>query len=212
MKRNGTGNQRCRAREQVQESCCLHFAGQLLFAAAFATLLIPATVLAQQLGVDVTTAQPEGSDLGNYHTNFSVEAGYRFTGINGNQSVYDTMVDLQSGPRILSEDLSMRAINHQGAIFDLLSLSGFGYGGDPNTATRLRMSKNKWYDFSMSLRHDINYFDYNVLANPLNPANQVVLINQSPHLMDTSRAMQDYDVVQSRQQSRIFLDDLSRRQ
>jgi hypothetical protein len=195
MKRNGIENQRCLAREQIQENHRFLLASPLVFAAALAILLVPVSIFAQQLGIDVTTAQPEGSDLGNYHTNFNVEAGYRFTGINGNVSVYDTMVDLQSGPRILSEDLSMRAINHQGAIFDMLSLSGFGYGGDPNTATRLRMSKNKWYDFSMSLRHDINYFDYNVLANPLNPANQVVTINQSPHMMDTSRAMQDYDLV-----------------
>ena len=35
-------------------------------------------------------------------------------------------------------------------------MSSFGYGGDPNTATRLQMSKDKWYDFNMSYRHDLN--------------------------------------------------------
>src|ERR1039457_6306811 len=82
-------------------------------AIAGAALWLPASLPAQDLGVDVTSAQQEsGTDLGNYHTNFDIEAGYRFVGTEGNASMYSTWVNMQQGPRILSSDLSMRSLNH----------------------------------------------------------------------------------------------------
>ena len=57
-----------------------------------------------------------------------------------------------------------------GLLFDNLSFSNFGYGGDPNDVTRLRIGKNKWYDFRGLFRRDKNFWDYNLFANPLNPA------------------------------------------
>ena len=47
--------------------------------------------------------------------------------------------------------------------------SNFGYGGDPNDVSRLRISKNRWYDFDALFRKDENFWDYSLLANPLNP-------------------------------------------
>ena len=64
----------------------------------------------------------------------------------------------------------MRSIDHQGVFFDNLSFSNFGYGGDPNDVSRLRIEKNKWYDFRALFRRDKNIWNYNLLANPLNPA------------------------------------------
>ncbi len=159
-------------------------------------ILIPAEMRAQQYyGVDTTATQERnGSEVGNYQTSFDFVVGYRFVGTNGNTSMYDTLVNLQQGPRILQQDLSMRSLNHDGYIFDRLNMSSFGYGGDPNTAIRIQMSKDKWYDFNMSYRHDLNVWDYNLLANPLNPVNPIVTINTSPHLMDTRRDMQDYNL------------------
>ena len=63
----------------------------------------------------------------------------------------------------------MRSINHQGIFFDNLSFSNFGYGGDPNDVSRLRIEKNKWYDFRAMFRRDKNFWNYDLLANPLNP-------------------------------------------
>ena len=167
----------------------------MTLAVAGAVLCLSANLAAQQLGVDVTSAQQEsGTDLGNYHTNFDIEAGYRFVGTEGNASMYSTWVNMQQGPRILSSDLSMRSLNHDGFLFDRLNMSSFGYGGDPETATRLTVSKDKWYDFNFTYRHDLNYWDYNVLANPLNPVNPYVVVNQSPHLMQPSRDFQNYDL------------------
>ena len=64
----------------------------------------------------------------------------------------------------------MRSLDHKGLLFDNLSFTNFGYGGDPNDVTRLRIEKNKWYDFRLLFRRDKNFWDYNLYANPLNPA------------------------------------------
>ena len=139
-------------------------------------------------------APGEGVDNGNYNYQGSFEFGYRFVNTNGSQAVYDTFINQQDGPRLLEQTLSMRSLNHEGVIFDNLFLSSFGWGGDPENATRLRISKNKWYNFNASFRRDQNVWDYNLLANPLNPPNAFININNSPHEMVTTRRMYDYNL------------------
>ena len=90
--------------------------------------------------------------------------------IGGNLNNYDTFENLNSGLRLFDYTVDMRSINHQGIFFDNLSFSNFGYGGDPNDVSRLRIEKNKWYDFRALFRRDKNIWNYNLLANPLNPA------------------------------------------
>ncbi len=140
------------------------------------------------------TPSPEGVDSGNYNYQGSFEFGYRFEDDRGNASVYDTFVNQQQGPRLLEQTLSMRSLNHQGILFDNLFLSSFGWGGDPENASRLRISKNKWYNFNMMFRRDRNFWDYNLLANPLNPPNQFVQVNNTPHEFQTVRRMYDYNL------------------
>ena len=62
----------------------------------------------------------------------------------------------------------MQSIDHEGLLFDTLYLSSFGFGGDPEDMARLRIQKNKWYNFVGLYRRDKNFFDYNLFANPLN--------------------------------------------
>jgi hypothetical protein len=139
---------------------------------------------------------PQGIEVGNYNLQQSVEFGGRVANVRGNGSVYDTFVNLHSGPRLYEQTLSMRSLNNQGLLFDNLYVSSFGYGGDPNDATRLRAYKNKWYDFSGSFRRDLNYWNYNLLANPLNPANPApfptLTVNNSLHFFDTVRRTSDF--------------------
>lgn len=61
---------------------------------------------------------------------------------------------------------------------------------------RLRASKHRLYEFSGSWRRDINFWDYNLLGNPLNPPNNTpfVPINVSPDLLDLSRKMLDLNL------------------
>ena len=151
----------------------------------------------------------KGIDEGNYNIQQSVELGYRGTWNNGNQDTYDTFVNLASGPRVLDYSLHMRSLNHQGLLFDRLDFTNFGYGGDPDDVSRLRVDKNKWYDFSGTFRRHKNFWDYNLLANPLNPVpimptagnpatfpitNPAFAATQSPHSLDLVRRMQDYDL------------------
>ncbi len=147
-------------------------------------------------------AEGAGIDSGNYNIKQSFEFGYRFTDFTGSQATYGTFVNLQQGPRLLDMTLEMRSLNHQGLVFDRLYLSNFGYGGDPNNVSRLRMSKNKWYDFDAIFRRDENVWDYSLLANPLNPASTFTnspagfnpIISTSPHLFNTRRRMGDYNL------------------
>jgi hypothetical protein len=134
-----------------------------------------------------------GKDWGNYHVDQSIEMGWRGKSFTGNNDVYDTFLNLGQGFRLLNQTLEMRSLNHQGTLFDNLYMSNFGYGGDPNNVSMLRMSKNEWYDFSGTFRRDRNTWNYDLLANPLNPAASVpaVFIGFSAHKMDLTRRMSD---------------------
>ena len=170
-------------------------------------------------GAPATRAQqdPEqkGVDEGNYNIKQSIEFGGRITSISGNEQVYNTFVNLHDGPRLLGFDMEMTSLDHHATMFDRFYFSNFGYGGDPNQASRLRISKNKWYSFNGAFRRDENFWDYSLQANPLNPAavppnapagfnpqfnapasvlNSSVLA-LSPHLMNTRRKLGDYDLV-----------------
>ncbi len=153
-------------------------------------------VLSPFAGAQSSTEESKGIDTGQYNIQQSIEAGYRTTDINGNMATYDTFINLGSGVRLFDYTLDMRSLNHNGFLFDNLSFSNFGYGGDPNDVTRLRIEKNKYYDFRVLFRRDKNFWDYNLLANPLNPATSVpeIASANSPHELDLVRRMQDYNL------------------
>lgn len=153
--------------------------------------LFPCRALAQSQSAG---AAPEGVENGNYFYQGSFDFGYRFVDVNGNQGVYDTYVNYQQGPRLLDQTFNMRSLNNQGMLFDHLYLDSFGWGGDPENASHFRLDKNKWYNFSSSFRRDQNFWDYNLLANPLNPPNTFIQVNNSPHTMHTTRRMYDYNL------------------
>src|SRR6516225_2857269 len=138
----------------------------------------------------------QGIESGNYNIRQTVEFGYRYTNVTGNQANYDTFVNLNSGVRLFEQSLDIRSLNHAGALFDSLSMYSFGYGGDPNDLTRLRVGKNDWYDFRVSFRRVKYPWNYNLLANPLNPASSVpaVPITNSLHSQYLVRRMSDFDL------------------
>lgn len=186
----------------------LWHAGRILAAVLALAGWLAAPALARQSGAgqaagtssssqssDDNTA-PAGLDFGNYHATSTIELGWRYSNITGSQQNYDTFVNMQEGPRLLNVGLNLRSLNHDGALFDDLSLTGFGFGGDPNDVVRLRMSKNKWYNFNASYRRDKYFWDYNLLANPLNSTGVFppYTINYSPHALDLSRRMTDLNL------------------
>jgi hypothetical protein len=172
-----------------------------LFFAATAKAQVPPQLPDQ--GPAQTNGETAPKTAGNYSIQQSIEFGYRDSMISGNINNYNTYENLGSGWRLFDYDLDMHSVNHQGVLFDNLSFQNFGYGGDPNSMTRLRIDKNKWYDFRAMFRRDEYFFDYDLLANPLNPAVFPTgctiactpqAITNSPHALYYDRHMQDYDL------------------
>src|SRR6516225_4577843 len=144
-----------------------------------------------------STAADEGKDIGGFHVTQSIELGGRISEVNGSQAMYDTLVNYQTGARILEQELTMQSLDHHD-VFDTLTLSSFGWGGDPEQAARMRVAKYGWYNFSASYQHMQNYFDYDLLANPLNPsagANPYIPILTSPHSYYNRPNLYNYDLV-----------------
>jgi len=141
-------------------------------------------------------SQPEGWESGGYIIHQSIEVGYRTSDITGSEQMYNTLVNLRSGPRLLDQSLSIQSQNHDSLLFDNLFVNSYGWGGDPNNGLRARVDKNRWYDFRANFRRDQTDFNYNLLANPLNPSTSSpnIPVTFSPHNFGTRRRMSDFDL------------------
>ncbi|HZC43532.1 MAG TPA: hypothetical protein VE195_05110, partial [Acidobacteriaceae bacterium] len=167
----------------------IHAAGSVLAA----ILLLCAT---GAIGEDAT--QPKEVVKDGYAVHQSIDLGGNIADTYGSGAMYDTLVNEQSGPRVLTQSLDLHAIGKpKYPFFDTLTTTSSGYGGGPINFTFLRMSKGNLYDFQGLYRRDRQYFDYNLLANPLVPAGLVSngytfpQVNQSPHYFNTVRRMLD---------------------
>jgi hypothetical protein len=140
--------------------------------------------------------QNNGETWGGFVTKQTAEFGGRISDFTGNQGTWDTFVNMGTGPRLLEYTLNMQSPNHTGLLFDNFSFSNFGYGGDPNNVSRLNFSKGSAYTFNATFRRDQNIFDYNLLANPLNPSTSVpnVPVLDSPHEFLLTRRMSDVNL------------------
>jgi hypothetical protein len=138
----------------------------------------------------------KGIDSGDYNIRQVIDVGFRGNWVNGDQNTYNTFVNLGEGLRLFDYSLDMRSLSHHGELFDNLSFSNFGYGGDPNNVSRLRIQKNKWYEFRLLFRRDKDFWDYALQANPLNPSTSIpaIAITNSPHSRYLVRRMQDYNL------------------
>ena len=138
----------------------------------------------------------EGKDYGDYHVNQTIEVGGRISDVTGSPAMYDTLVNQQTGARILEQSLTMRSLTNED-LFDTLTLNSFGWGGDPEQAARLRISKYRWYTFSGSYQHMQNYFNYDLFANPLNPptGQPYIPILDSPHAYYDRQNLYNFDLV-----------------
>jgi hypothetical protein len=132
-----------------------------------------------------------------YTVHQAVDLGGHVADHSGSGAVYDTMINTQSGPRVLDYSLDLRALNPAHAVlFDTLTANGFGYGGDPSSVSLLNASKGKLYDFRGSFRRSRQYFDYDLLANPLIPpaSTPFIPVLDSPHLFNTVRRITDLNL------------------
>ena len=151
----------------------------------------------QWTGVSTDTGAPARS-VGGYEVHQSIDVGGHIQEQSGSDHRCGaTLVNIYSGARVLDQSLTMRAVDPARAIvFDRLSSYSYGYGGDPINVTYLNMSKGRLYDFRASYRRYRQYFDYDLLANPLIPpqSNPYVPWLDTPHLYNTLRQMTDYQL------------------
>jgi hypothetical protein len=145
-----------------------------------------------------------------YTLHESIDLGGHVANVDGSGAMYDTLVNLQSGPRILGESFELRALPQtKNTLVDRLHLFTTGLGGDPNSLAKLDFSKGKLYEFSGLFRRDRQYFDYNLLGNPNLPPGQSIPIGpaaaptgsyawpqvtQSPFMNNSVRRMTDINL------------------
>jgi hypothetical protein len=169
-----------------------------------------AAILGQNPAVPNSTAPapathfstPEG-----YTAHHSVDIGGRINHVAGSKAMYDTLVNLQSGPRAMGETFVMHALHtNKSPLVDTMTAVGSGFGGDPYNFAKIDFFRGKEYEFSGIFRRDRQYFDYDLLANPnVIPGLSVPIgtssssttslpwpqVEQSPVLFNTVRRMTD---------------------
>src|SRR5580698_3351471 len=176
---------------------------------AAAILLMTGVAIAQNPTpvVPLPTPEPQMTVPNGYVIHQTMDLGGRITNATGSPAMYDTLVNLKSGPRVLGETFELHALpGKKKTLVDSLMAIGSGFGGDPNNFTKLNFSKGKVYEFSGMFRRDRQYFDYDLLGNPNIPGGQSIPIgpataptgsfawpqvNQSSVLFNTVRRMTD---------------------
>jgi hypothetical protein len=165
-------------------------------------LTITGVAPAQDAAAGAQPTAPKG-----YTLHESIDMGGNIANINGSGSMYNTLVNMHSGPRVLGESFELRALPEtKHTLVDALSAFSNGWGGLPNNFATLSFHKGNLYEFSGTFRRDRQYFDYDLLGNPNIPSGQSIPIgsasspsgyypwaqvNQSPFLYNTVRRMTD---------------------
>ena len=198
-------NTGCQSRLSMQRSAAI--IQQIGAVASAAILLTTCIAVAQNPAAPIPKPDGQMTVPNGYSIHQSVDLGGRIAAKTGGGAMYDTLVNLQSGPRVLGETFELHALpGKKNTLVDSLSAIGSGFGGDPNSFTKLDFSKGKVYEFSGMFRRDRQYFDYDLLGNPNIPGGQSIPIGpataptgsfawphveQSPFLYNTVRRMTD---------------------
>lgn len=116
---------------------------------------------------DSTTISSKMSTPAGYSAHHTVDVTGRLANKVGSGAMYDTLVNLQSGPRVSGERIELHKLDsNKKALVDDATITGSGFGGDPYNFVKLSMSKAKFYEFNGNFRRNRQYFDYDLLGNP----------------------------------------------
>jgi hypothetical protein len=139
-----------------------------LLAAGIAIALPMATCIA--LAQEPAVNPSKMTTPGGYSARHTVDVGGRVANKVGSGAMYDTLVNLQSGPRVSGESIELHKLDsNKHALVDELNATGSGFGGDPFNFAKLTASKDKVYEFTGSFRRNRQYFDYDLLGNSMIP-------------------------------------------
>ena len=132
-------------------------------------LMMAGTAVAQTPTPDAPPVVQDG-----YVVHNTVDLGGHLANISGSGAMYDTLVNIHSGPRVLGQSFTMHAApGTKHGLFDDLTAFSAGFGGDPNNFAKMDISKGKLYEFSGQFRRDRQYFDYNLLDSPNLPVSNI---------------------------------------
>ncbi|HTV06724.1 MAG TPA: hypothetical protein VME86_15250 [Acidobacteriaceae bacterium] len=158
-------------------------------------------------GAQISAPVDPPSAPNGYSLHETIDMGGHMTSTTGSQAMYNTLVNIQSGPRVLGDTFELRALpGTKHTLVDSLSAYSDGFGGDPSNFVSLDFYKGNIYEFSGTFRRFREYFDYDLLGNPNIPSGQSIPIgpsnnptgyfpwpqvNQSPFLYNTVRRITD---------------------
>jgi hypothetical protein len=126
-----------------------------------------------------TPSEPMSVPQG-YTSHQTVDVGGHIADIKGSGAMYDTLINQQSGPRLMGGTFELRALpTNKHTQIDLLHAMASGFGGDPYNFAKLDFSKGKIYEFSGTFRRDRQYSDYDLLGNPNITTGQTIPIGLS---------------------------------
>ena len=152
--------------------------------AILALLMIGAASAQQTVAPTTEPVGPvRGDNTAEYNVVNSIELGYRWNSIGGNQDEYNSQVNYGSGVRLLGSSLTVNSKDGHGRLFDEIVLTTQGLGNDPYESATLRVQKNQLYRFDMNWR----------LNDYVNPG-LVSAGQQSGNLRDTRYTSQDDDL------------------
>ena len=138
------------------------------------SLLAAGLAIALPMAACIALAQEPATDFsskmttpGGYSARHTIDVSGRVSNQVGSGAMYDTFVNLQSGPRVSGESIELHKLDsNKNAFIDDARLTGSGFGGDPYNFIKLTVSKAKLYEFNGNFRRNRQYFDYNLLGNP----------------------------------------------
>jgi hypothetical protein len=129
-----------------------------------------------------TVGRARGEDWNGYNVVNSFELGYRFRTAGGDIDKYRSDVNYGNGLRLLSSSLTIYSKEGHGKLFDELVFTTQGVGNDPYESSSIRIQKNRLFRYDMMWRSN-EYF---------NPA---LTVTSGEHFMNTTRRLQDHDLV-----------------
>jgi hypothetical protein len=98
-------------------------------------------------------------------TAFDIEAGYQDVSVNGNEDLYRTQVDEDSG--FVLRNLSFTVLDPKAeGFFDRLRIDAAGFGGSPSGRFRMDMGRAHDYNLVLDYNHFENFSALPTLANP----------------------------------------------
>ncbi len=124
-----------------------------------------------------------GDDWRGYNIVNSFETGYRFVGTSGNANTYRSNENFGDGVRLLSSFFTINSKAGHGRLFDEIVFTTEGLGGDPYSSAKLRVQKNRLYEYNLQWRRSA-YFNPGLVTDA----------GAGVHLLNTSYTLQDHDL------------------